>query len=118
MNIEDTTLLNDIESVRNAARDILGEDFLVSRDGQVPVSGSSQLVTYACNSFFGSQAGCAAVDIGTHAIGHEGLDGVISSLGGGIGQAESELGLGHDEIFDIDYNDTYDKFDNHSLILM
>ena len=81
------------------------------------VQDSSQgcMVTYACNSFIRSEYACTSVDIGTLASSFV-LDSVHDCTTDGIGQAEAKLGFQHDEIFDL--NDTYDKFDDNSLILL
>ena len=119
MNLEDTTLFDDIKTVREACQDVLGDQSM----GQVQdgaVAGSSSMVTYACNVSSDAVFSCRAVDVGTHA--RFDSDGVYCSVGDQIGEAEREIELDdemNDMFFDIDTNDTYyDKFNDDCLCLL
>ena len=115
MNLEDTTLLEDLKRVRDEAKVILDRDLPLVRDNGVQDSSQGCMVTYACNSFIGSEYACTSVDIGTLASSFV-LDSVHDCTTDGIGQAEAKLGFQHDEIFDL--NHTYDRLDDNSLILL
>ena len=119
MNLEDTTLFDDIKTVREACQDVLGDQSVDQvQDGAV--AGSSSMVTYACNVSSDAVFSCRAVDVGTHA--RFDSDGVSCSVGDQIGEAEREIELDdemNDMFFDIDTNDTYyDKFNDDCLCLL
>ena len=129
MNIEDTTLMEDIKSVREASQAVLGTNVIfmgLGSDAEEPLGGPgsdaersfSPILTYACNSTLVPGYRCTAVDIGTHAISYDD-EGVQDCCGTGIGHEEARLGLDYDKIFDITNDiDDYDKFNDISLILL
>ena len=118
MNLEDTTLFDEIKAVHDASRLILGEEDVggVQQDGTV----SQSLVTYACNSSVDPEFQLTAVDVGTHArfdacCTSSSCNGVVQ-----IGDGENELQLGEDldmMFFDID-DDYNDKFNDTCLCLL
>ena len=119
MNVEDTTLFEEIQSVRDTCRQVLGNADMVDvqKKTVVKARSSNYIVTNACNSFLAPEFSCMAVDIGTHAI----LD-CDDMLGGGVGAqlggSETELGLPHDEIFNIENDNVYDTYENDYLCLL
>ena len=119
MNVEDTTLFEEIQLVRDACRKVLGDRDMVDVDKKtdVQIPSSNYIVTHACNSFLAPEFSCLAVDIGTHAI-IDCDDAVENGLGAQVGGSETELELGYDEIFDIGNNNDYDTYENDYLCLL
>ena len=121
MNLEDTTLFDDIKAVREACQEVLREDLGLGQVQDVAVSDiPSTMVTYACNVSSDPVFSCSAVDVGTHARFDN--DEVSCSVGDQIGEAEREIELNdemNDMFFDIDTNDNYyDKFNDNCLCLL
>ena len=96
INLEDTTLFDDIKAVRKACQEVLGEGYDLVRAQDGSVAGSSSMVTYACNVSSDPVFSCNAVDVGTHARFDN--DGVSCSVGDQIGEAEQEIELNDEKM--------------------
>ena len=120
LNLEDTTIFEDIEAVRNASKEILG--YLVMWDSQ-SVSQDiaiSSVQTFACNSAsVVARDRVCSVDLGYQMKDHE-KD--VTAAGSDFDSAEHELGLFEEEndiFFEIN-NDEYDDnlHDNDDIYLL
>ena len=122
MNLDDTTLLEDIKAVREASKIVLEDmDTLPQVASNAACFVPKILITYACNQTFSIDPVLlsSAVDIGTHAIRLDEAD-ADACCRNEIGQVERDLRMNddlNDDIFDInDYDET--KFDDDYLLLL
>ena len=121
MSVDDTTLLDDIREVREAAEAILGDEILhVRMDTDKIDERFHKVTTCACNQLLhlDSVFSCAAIDICTHSRSSydvHAIDGYRDEIWSGERQLQIESDY-DDEIFDID-ND-YDKIYDDMIYLL
>ena len=125
LNMDDTTLLEDIQAVRDASQFLInGDDDPSQAVSNAAVHGSFPMVTYGCNqiSSIDPVLSSAAVDIGTHAISVN-----LDSLSHGmdetmVGRDERDMKMNNDyndEFFMINDTDINDKiYDDEYLLLL
>ena len=127
LSLDDTTLLEDIQLVRDASKSILdGDDVPIIAASNAAGYAPHNLITYACNQVLSLEPifRSAAVDIGTLAISSDVDTCTHVDDGFVIGKEERDMGVAaefNDKIYEVDYdNDIYDDmlYDDENLILL
>ena len=109
LNLEDTTIFEDIEAVRNASREILGYSVVWdSQQGRSSTRRSFQ--TFACNSAsVVDRDRICSVDLGYQINAHEND---VTAASVDFGRAERELGLFEEENY-IFFDTNIDEYDDN-----